>query len=807
MPTTNPVPSTDPSDLLFNAVKLDEVVNGAFASYTDRLGVSRRTLSGIDAEATSRMDAIDAAAVTQRTNIQNSADVVLGGIGYVPPVAYAAGISLTMQTQTVSYNGNAYAPKIASLPFTTSGAFETEKFRLIQGLAAVDVAAPGGSSLIGYKESETDAVPTSVEERLRHTLSINGFGAVGDGGLTDNTEAINKAAIEAKRRNMRYLTALPGEYYCAGELIELEDVLIIGARAKITSPLANNYYARIYDPAYQPATPSINPQVNKQGLSRFFAALNRYRNGGAAPVVVFIGDSLTQGGHRAFDNWFWVQQFKQKLNEAYGIQMDYKNRGIAGRAAGDVANAVGLSDVHAPFESNWVTDSSSTWLSYIAALNPDLVVVAFGMNSGNANDSVDIVNLRNSLKALPSIPSLVWVTTPIRTTDLNASYGGSRFGTYPGNQYSNNNAYMTRLIADMYGDPVIDVNRMSNIVQLGFDPYDYAIDRWAGLYVDNSKKFTGSTPVVVNADGTLDLPVGGGNEIITNELFREVFVEFDIAIGANVNPLRIEMRQDPNSTSGVVLLFKPTSVELYYTIFTGGNFGLQQTYSTSPTAGNRYRIELVGKSLRLYVINAGGFALLGEVNNIMGSTFLAPVRFVGQSTTDATLKHVVIYGASRDRYKQYVPRLTAAEVFRVWYGGGGNNLNHHNTLGELEIYSQPINEFVSTLKSVDPEGSYISGSLTLNAGITSGLATYKVIDGRYVTITFFDLQVTSTLGANNLLTAVPAAIMPSETVYGTLWPLYGSTVVGFDIRPNGNSYLGGDLSPGATYKGTISYVI
>lgn len=42
MPTTNPVPSTDPSDLLFNAGKLDEVVNGTANSFTDRLGVARR---------------------------------------------------------------------------------------------------------------------------------------------------------------------------------------------------------------------------------------------------------------------------------------------------------------------------------------------------------------------------------------------------------------------------------------------------------------------------------------------------------------------------------------------------------------------------------------------------------------------------------------------------------------------------------------------------------------------------------------------------------------------------------------------
>lgn len=128
MPTTNPVPSQDPSDLLFNAGKLDEVVSGDGHYYTDRLGVNRRTMEGISA----------------------AADVVLGGIGYAPPVAYAAGISMTLTTQTVEYSGEVYAPKVGNLPFTTSGTFEAEKFRLIQGVSSVDLSASSGSALVGY---------------------------------------------------------------------------------------------------------------------------------------------------------------------------------------------------------------------------------------------------------------------------------------------------------------------------------------------------------------------------------------------------------------------------------------------------------------------------------------------------------------------------------------------------------------------------------------------------------------------------------------------------------------------------------
>lgn len=78
MPTTNPVPSADPSDLLFNAQKLDEVVNGAALSYTDRLGVTRLTWAGIAAQA-GFVALTDGATITIDGALGFNHRVVLGG--------------------------------------------------------------------------------------------------------------------------------------------------------------------------------------------------------------------------------------------------------------------------------------------------------------------------------------------------------------------------------------------------------------------------------------------------------------------------------------------------------------------------------------------------------------------------------------------------------------------------------------------------------------------------------------------------------------------------------------------------------
>lgn len=70
-PTNRPVPSDAPEDLYFNSALLDQYVNGSAPSVTDRNGVSRKTLAGVEIES--------ATALTQLAAPDGAEKVSYGG--------------------------------------------------------------------------------------------------------------------------------------------------------------------------------------------------------------------------------------------------------------------------------------------------------------------------------------------------------------------------------------------------------------------------------------------------------------------------------------------------------------------------------------------------------------------------------------------------------------------------------------------------------------------------------------------------------------------------------------------------------
>lgn len=76
--------------------------------------------------------------------------------------------------------------------------------------SAVDISGTGGANLIGFLQSGAGAVSRTVQSKLRDSLSVKDFGAVGD-GVTDDTAAV-QAGVNAAYASAKTLFFPTGTY-------------------------------------------------------------------------------------------------------------------------------------------------------------------------------------------------------------------------------------------------------------------------------------------------------------------------------------------------------------------------------------------------------------------------------------------------------------------------------------------------------------------------------------------------------------------------------------------------------------------
>ena len=102
-------------------------------------------------------------------------------------------------------------------------------YALQAGSSLIDLAASAGASLIGFIHAGIGAIKRTVQDKMRETVSVLDFGAVGD-GVTDDTAAIQKAIDAVAVGGGTVLFPAGRTYIVAGSLSVLQksSVCLVG---------------------------------------------------------------------------------------------------------------------------------------------------------------------------------------------------------------------------------------------------------------------------------------------------------------------------------------------------------------------------------------------------------------------------------------------------------------------------------------------------------------------------------------------------------------------------------------------------
>jgi lysophospholipase L1-like esterase len=156
-PTSNPIPSEAPQDLKFNAGKIDEFVTSKEWTYTDRFGIKRYTIEGINYLAQQVMNAFGY--------------VTLQGVTFTTGATVANPNEVLFNTADNSYykwsgsfaSGGKVVPA-NSTPESSGGVGPGKWLNVGDTALRKDLAAPTGVSLVGgaAKQSDLDSVRDSI---------------------------------------------------------------------------------------------------------------------------------------------------------------------------------------------------------------------------------------------------------------------------------------------------------------------------------------------------------------------------------------------------------------------------------------------------------------------------------------------------------------------------------------------------------------------------------------------------------------------------------------------------------------------
>jgi len=445
-PTQNAVPSQSPFDFKFNIGKIDEFVTSQGWTYTDRFGQKHYTIEGINYLSQQAMAAYGYVILTGKT--------------------FTTGATLTNPNEVLLNTADGEYYK-------WTGSFASGPKTIPQNSTPASTGGTGPGAWIGVGDASLRSALAGFDGTH---MVYHGNKPVSD-YLPFLTSQYNISASNSPQVNAQNLNRMIDEGLAAGrtwidvDVFATVDDITVPVRKKTEMFFRNaggeltGLYRRAAIPAGAPSNVRVTDGLAPGGMYAFYAA-DKLK-------VVSMGDSIAMPGPDALSSSdamasIIAQQITLQNRER---SVNFVNMAIGGQTW---INAAGKPTAFPA----WYQDTSKTWLEYVKAESPDLLILAFGMNDANGFNATAMHLTIKEIKSWTKVPSLLFVTTPVPSmaTTINDNYYKTVF-----QEGRDQVAGYVRSYASHYGHSLLDMNRQFCLIRDGRDYVGVPLHR-AGVY-------------------------------------------------------------------------------------------------------------------------------------------------------------------------------------------------------------------------------------------------------------------------------------------------------------------------------------
>jgi hypothetical protein len=524
-------------------------------------------------------------------------------------------------------------------------------------------------------------------------------------GTSDATDALNSLFAKAKTAGKRYVYFdEPHTYNVSGDLTNARDLIFFGCGARIESRNPKNYFIKISDGGYFNGKYNSYPEYD----NLFKTAASAIKKG--VVNVTIWGDSISTGGSdvlgikRGLNNIGTTASSPTNLTPSdsyYTRLIDMLTAKFPEVTFNFYNRAVGGANIQATDSDQTFNGVTKNWMAHVKDTNPDLLIIAFGMNtylalSQSFRYSMDrIMNYINA-NFTAKYPSIAWITTPRPTLALDDEWGG--FDEQLSRHMA---AYCTRYSGMLKGGYIIDVNRVSDILRTGTDftrPILKSVDltgKISGTYAESGGVYT------MDAEG---------ETLFIDEIASDFVLEFEVNFGTvSGGNLWFGYNRFSNMESLLLILPNLSSVGGVHSYanyadaqhFPSGTMVFNSEDAWNDGAWRKFRIEKRAEILEVYVDGLRVIRDITAINNLPGTIHM---DMNGTGAAVYQIRNIKMYKAE---YRQYVPSLTEEEMYGPHVYGdyttkpgiGGNGVNHPSTIGLEEAYCTALSEFVEDISA------------------------------------------------------------------------------------------------------------